>query len=261
MDGNTALTRPVDGSLDTGKAVDTVTVTTKDGKEHPFEYHQRMTAESLKHRIERTGIADSEIETVYVNCDEARFAELSQICHAAFPTLTNFDELPAIEAGVHQIPGKVEFRITDNTFRAIAKIAFHYYLVHSKRGTRGDEPEFTALRQFILGGGRSSDFFPDGLNYFGSPFRPIPGMGIVSSCNWCHLLAADESADTIKAYINLFAAGPAFAREGFQFELGRVPGIIRVPGSRWAHVYEYGRTRNGSKCVGSVRVASLTRLR
>ncbi|MHC4698579.1 MAG: hypothetical protein ACYTFA_17750 [Planctomycetota bacterium] len=193
-----------------------------------------------------------------LHCDEALWEEYTSLVKAAWPNI-QLDPQASTAAGVHTVKGRTTCTFTDHYFRAIAKIAFHYYLSHSKRGTRGDEPQFDPIRRFILEGGDVDSFFPADFTRFAVPFGILRGGGALLPTTWCHMLAADESSDTAVAYVCLFA-GPELIRAGYHVLLGCLPGSIVVPGSVWGHVYQYGNDESEGRYAGQVRALSLNRV-
>jgi len=62
-------------------------------------------------------------------------------------------EREGFDAGAYRGQGRAGFTFHVDYWRAVAKIGFHYYLLNTRRGVRGDEPEFADLRRFIIEGG------------------------------------------------------------------------------------------------------------
>lgn len=124
-------------------------------------------------------------------------------------------ELEGLEPGPHSFPGRVKFEITDASLRAVAKIGFHYFLVHNERGLRGDEAFFAPIRRFILDGeGNPGQFFPASGPQMALPFGPNE-----APLNWCHVLQAGEHGELLFANVLLFL-GPRIRREPKRIRLG-----------------------------------------
>jgi hypothetical protein len=106
----------------------------------------------------------------------------------------------------------------------------HYYLATCTRAT-GDEPGFSAIRDFILQGGDASPFFGTRPSFV-DPMRKMP------MAKWVHILAASEARDPIVAYVCLFK-GPLCPGLEYHLALGKLPWRIAVPRPVWGHAYEY----------------------
>jgi hypothetical protein len=160
---------------------------------------------------------------------------------------------------VHQVRGRTEFVFSCDAFRGLAKIAFHYYLVHNKRGYRGDEAEFHAIRDYIQNGvGDYEQFFDRPGPEFAMPFgETSPGRGTTPG-NWCHILAAHEVEGDIVVYMRFFA-GPGCEGQAQQVSLARIRSQIIFPDGFWGHVYHY-EGRPDDRYSGIVERARLHRL-
>jgi hypothetical protein len=148
---------------------------------------------------------------------------------------------------------RVSLQVTEHYFRALAKVAFHYYLLHSRRGLTGGEPNFGPIRRFITEGGDQEPFFR-GAAPIRSPFGHA-GSCMVLPSRWCHLLAVDESGPDIYAMVQL-CVGPEFAAPAYNIALGRSPGGILIPGATAAHGYVYGADSD-ERYAGNVVTLSL----
>jgi hypothetical protein len=84
-------------------------------------------------------------------------------------------------------------------FRSLAKIAFHYFLLHSHT-FQGCEPEFDGIRRFIrYGDGRETDFIAKG----GGPIA-YDLSGADRPPYYGHVLRTDDSAEGIAVGVLLF---------------------------------------------------------
>jgi hypothetical protein len=112
------------------------------------------------------------------------------------------------------------FTVNNNYFRAVAKIAFHYFLKHFLQFT-GFEKEFDGIKDFIFNGGESEHWV-----------RQIEGSFIVglepyiTTDRFGHLLALDKDEHGICAKIHLFI-GPGIApHRYYEIFIGRNPEMI-----------------------------------
>jgi hypothetical protein len=144
----------------------------------------------------------------------------------------------AIQSG--RVKGTTKFTFHSDYWRAIAKIAFHYYLLNSKRGLHGDEPDFADLRQFILCGGDHGKFFANPSTRFVTPFGVLPDGRARLPSRWAHFLAADESQNEAVGVVNLFV-GPERLPHTHHVNLGRFRSPLIVPNAQFTHAYIYDR--------------------
>jgi hypothetical protein len=256
-DDHTQIVEPMIDRPQNMGPVDHVAVRCKDGNDYHFRLFTGMRPEQLRDRVARAGIAD--FETARFHCDQANSEEYAALVQAAWPQ-KRLRVLAPTEPGVHKAEGRITFRFGDHYFRAIAKIAFHYYLVHSRRGTRGDEPEFASIRRFILEGGDVSDFFDTSGPKFEVPFGELATGKAITPSQWCHTLAAHEAAQVVVGYVHLFA-GPQCVRRPHHVRLGSVQGRIVLPAGVFGHVYEYDKVQPASGYAGTVCPVSFRRIR
>jgi hypothetical protein len=140
--------------------------------------------------------------------------------------------------------------MTDRYFRALAKIAFHYYLIHTRRAT-GSEKGFAPIRRFIMDGG-TPELFLDAPRRFGIP----PGM---ASPRWCHILGAAERDGLVIGYVRLFF-GPFARQKDYHFMLGRLETRLVLPEFAWAHAYIYDEPVPAKGQAGEVQAVNLRRM-
>jgi hypothetical protein len=172
---------------------------------------------------------------------------------------SKWEDRPDTEIGVRRVRGRTEFVFSGDAYRAIAKIAFHYYLVRNQRGYRGAEPQFAAIRDYVRNGvGAYNQFFDRAGPTFLMPFGETSSGRRTSPRNWCHILAAHETHGDIIVYLRFFA-GPEFEGESHRVMLGNIQSKIVLPAGYWGHVYQYGSTAEG-KYSGIVEQAQIQRL-
>ena len=109
------------------------------------------------------------------------------------------------------------FTVNNIYFRAVAKIAFHYFLKHFTQFT-GYEKEFEGIRQFIFSGGESKQWirqregsFIEGLD---------PG---ISTDKYGHLLALDKNEKDIRAKIHFFVGPGIKPHRYYEIFIGKNP--------------------------------------
>jgi hypothetical protein len=225
------------------------------GNEHHIRLFPGMSVEGLRAKINESG-ADA-MEEAYLQCGASDFEHFKSLFSQLYPSAEIVEDA-TIEAGTHRLAGRVRFQFTIEYFQAIAKIAFHYYLVRSRRGYRGDEPAFAAIRSFIKNGGDKDEFFHDSGQRFAVPFGQKVSGCMVSPPNWCHVFAADETKEAVLVYMLLFA-GPGSVPPPYEVTLGRIDDQIVLPNGVWGHVFRYDASSTG-QYAGVVEEATLTRL-
>jgi hypothetical protein len=224
---------------------------------HPIRVFPEMSAEALKAKVRSLNLPPGSTDS-YLYVVEALWPKYSEILKEAFPACEAIGKTTQ-EVGVHTVKVRITFKFSSEYWRAIAKIAFHYYLVNSKRGLRGDEPEFADLRQMILTGGDHTPFFRHAHTQFVMPFRELPGGRAFLPRDWAHVLAVDEFENAPIVMVSLFA-GPKRLPRIYNINLGKFRSPLVVPGARYGHVYMYDSSpENGF--VGHVEPISLIKLR
>jgi len=237
--------------------VDQIVIHDCQGKEYFIKLFTGMSPEQLKDRIEKLGIG--KIDKLWCHSDSERFSEFKHLLKKVFPK-SEMGSLPEREAGVTQAVGCVTFKVTDHYFRALAKIAFHYYLIHSRRGFRGDEQCFGPIRDFITNGGNDKAFFKQSDPTFIVPFGEIPSGHVITPKQWCHVIAADETDRVAVVYLQLFV-GPGCVPHSHYIELAEIKSNIVVSNPTWGHVYLYNESPRSGRYAGRVEQAQITRIR
>jgi len=236
--------------------VDQVVIHDEDGDEHRLRLFPGMRPEQLEARISDKGIG--KMVRAWFDCDLENQEEYCWLLAAVWPEAV-ITELPVTEMGNHDVPGRVTLTVNDHYFRVIAKIGFHYYLSHSRRGLRGNEPEFDALRNFIMEGGDFEEFFDSSNQAFATPFRKLPTGGIITAKNWCHILAATEVSNKAIAYVHLFV-GPKCIPLPHQITLGTLACQVIVPTYAWGNSYIYDDPQAKRGSAGRVEKVSVTEI-
>lgn len=229
--GARLIARPFGSDPRNTETVDQLVVIDQEGKQHPIPIYVGMSSEAIRAKIKELRI-EGRINVHFTIADE-HSEWFERIIAELWPS-AEWTELPVTEPGVYRVPGLLSFTVNDHYFRALAKMAFHYYLCYNSSGVRGDEPGFANLRHFILEGGDPEPFLTtprDSAVYFGVPFGDVVGGGVVSSSQWCHLLAADDTQEEIVVYLQLFI-GPGYANSPHYISLGPTPAGLRSPGAR-----------------------------
>jgi rubredoxin len=235
------------------RVVDQIVLQCRDGTCRSVPLYPRMTADVLRKRIAAGGITT--VATVWLRCDdEALWDQYSNLLRTVWPE-SPLKRLESVPADMHSVLTKVALRVSSAYFRAIAKIALHYYLVNNIRCIRGDEPEFEAIRHFIIGGGDPDPFFPREGPQFKLPMGTKVDTGTIVSKRWCHILAADETDTVVTAYVQLFT-GPSYVGHGYHVRLALLNSRIYPAARRRGHIYEYYEKQASLGKAGRVRPVS-----
>lgn len=250
--GHSQLVRPSPDDPRDASPIDQLIILGENESKHYIKLFSGMRPKQLQKQIADTNVPPG--WTARLHCDEQHWEEFVELVKQARPDC-KIDEGPSTEAGMHRVPGHAKFTMTDASFRAIAKIGFHYYLAHSQRGLSGDESGFAPIRNFIMNSGDIEQFFDRSKAKFMLPCEP-PWY----SADYCHVLAADESASLAVAYVHLFL-GPGLDHHPYYVSLGEVGSKLVVPSFVRAHVYIYGEETNSARYAGRVVSATITRFR
>jgi len=235
--------------------VDRITIRDEDGSEYFVRLYPGMTANRLQSDVQRIG--SKKWTQVFCSCAEHNVAIFKDLLEEVFPGF-KWEDRPVTEPGTRQVPGRIIFTFSTDAFRGIAKIAFHYYLTHNRRGYQGSEPEFRSLRNFLKRGGEHESFFDQPGPRFAMPFgETSPGLSTTPG-NWCHILAVHEVDKDVVVNMRFFA-GPDFVGESHQVTLGKISSKIICPTGCWGHVYQY-ETDRSDRYAGHVEPATLRRL-
>jgi hypothetical protein len=240
--------------------VDQLVIQDSKGDEHHFRLFPNMNADALKRDILNT-IAPPPIPKVWLHCNDAqRGEEFQSLVRRMFPNGEKH-QLPDFPVGTHAVNGQVRLTVNEHYWRSLAKIGFHYYLCHTRRGVRGDEPGFAGIRDFIINGGDKSKFFRKPKDLFGLPFGELPEGGILTPTQWCHILGANETSNEVFAYVHLFV-GPACIPTPHYIALGTLDSeIVGLNSFIHGHVYLYDEQQNPTGKAGVVKEATVTMYR
>lgn len=237
--------------------LDQIVIHNDKGEEFFIKLFAGMKQKQLKDLIEKLGI--TKIDKLWVHCDDQLCSEFQQLLTETWPK-SKIHSLPGTEAGITQISGRITFKVNDHYFRTLAKIAFHHYLIHSRRCFRGNEQCFGPIRDFIMNGGNNKDFFNQSGPKFVVPFGEIPSGGVITPKQWCHIIAADETYGVVVVYLQLFV-GDGCIPHPYYIRLANMDSKILVSNSTWGHVFLYDELQGSDRYAGEVKEAQITRIR
>ena len=237
--------------------IDQIVIHDDQENEYFIKLFSGMKKEHIEEQLKKLGIIN--IRKVWFHFDETKGDEFEKILKEVFSSFEKH-KLPYTEAGVTPIDGRITFQVNDHYFRAVAKIAFHYYLIYSLRGYQGNEAFFNPIRDFIMNGGDHEVFFNPKGPKFAIPFGDLPSGGVITPDRWCHILSAYEEETYIIAYVQLFV-GRGCIPQSYHIKLAELDNNIVVPKAVWGHVYLYDKTPSSDRFAGEVKEADLTRLK
>ena len=242
FDGRTVLVHSDPNDPENLIPVDHLALQDVDGATHFIPLFAGMTAERLREQIARSGA--KEMKEASFQCEPSQVDQVKSILAEVYPKAAITEEGQTV-AGNYSLRARVKFQFSEQFFQGIAKIAFHYYLIHNRRGFSGYEDIFAQIRDFILTGGDPEQFFDNAEHRFAIPFGKTAreGEGVLCPAQWCHLITAIEDAGPIVVRVQLYV-GPGAIPPPMHVTLGRLKSRIQLPVGAFGHhyIYETGRT-------------------
>ncbi len=257
VDGRKRLVRLSDENPENCVPVDELVVVDDGGKEHHIQLFRGMSADDLRAKIAKLGVTHK--GEYHLSCSDDAVDEFTTLLKTVVAP-ARIEELTSTEAGVHRVRVRGEFRFTTDYYRAIAKIALHYYLAYNERGFRGNEPYFRAIRRFIRHGvGSHEQFFRSAGGSFVTPYgETLSGKAILPG-EWCHVLAVSEVDNAITVCLRL-CLGPKNLPKPDYITLAEMKSRIVLPRRAWGHVYQFEPGRK-DRYAGRVVTPTISRLR
>jgi len=212
------------------KPVDQVTLIDQEGKAHHLPIKPPTTSQSLKQMVKRLKLGP--IKKIFLFSDSGNLETYEKIASEAFPGGT-FQEIEDLPKSGQKVLVRVEFTVTTAYFRAIAKVAFHYYLCCSQR-VNGTETVFKPVRDFIRNGvGNYRRFFTAS-----SLLEPLRDLDVEDDEDWGHLLFFDESQDIAFAVVRFFISS---SKKGLRHALilGKLPSKLALPRQHYSGFSHY----------------------
>lgn len=220
------------------KPVDQLVVVLKDGSNVHIKLFPAMSAHAIRIKLDQRSISDSDIVKVLWHSDEKNAETFKTLLKELWPQLEQGESYP-IEAGIHKVPVRIECKFTQNYYRAIAKIAFHYLLACTKCGFTGHENTFAPVRSFILNGGDQNQFFQNKKPIIALPVGVLSNGQAILPSRWMHMLCCFESPfSAIVAAYTLF--GPQRPPSPHFVTLIDCDAPYSVNENRYGHMFVYG---------------------
>ena len=223
--------------------VDHLAVVLKDDRNVHIRLFPSMSADALRRKLEQRGINEADIAHLYWHSDDEHTETFKSLLKEMWPDHRHV-ELPAMPAGLHRVPVRIEFRFTQKYYRAIAKIAFHYLLAKTQCGYTGYEGCFEPIRKFIMEGGEHKQFFDAQKPRIALPVGILPDGTAMLPARWMHQLCSFESAASVVVAVYILF-GPECPPSPHFVTLLHRPSPVAVPNHQYGHAYIYGKTELG----------------
>jgi hypothetical protein len=232
-----------------GHAPEQLVVETRSGEKRAIRLYSSITPETLRVALRECDALDK--PSGYLSCDEANWDRYTGVIKDVWPSSIVRDGT-TLEVGPNIVPGRVRFTVTNKYFRAIARAAFHYYLLYHCRPLSGAEDQFAAIRAFIRDGGEPEPFFTLRPYEFDSPFGHASDGSLFAPSQGCHVFAAVDCDGPVTVLVHFFADPRGMPLPHF-VTLGEVPPHMRRVRLN-GHFFFYGsseqRERRGRvECV------------
>ena len=121
-----------------------------DGRAHPVPISDKMIENSDLLKVELQKFDFNNVKSIILHADDEERQELIDLIQKL--KLFRYEAPTWVDPPVPQVLNAMLLTlITDEYMRAVAKIAFHYFLKHYPRYT-GSEPQFDEIREFIRTG-------------------------------------------------------------------------------------------------------------
>lgn len=232
--------------------VDQLVIRDKDGRFHHIRLHPKMRTEQLEKQLNQI-----EIQDTWAYFKEDEFQIYSKLFKST-STESHLKKLNTMKSGDHSLPGQIKCLFSEHYYRAIAKIAFHHFLNHTRRNYYGSEDCFESIRNFIANGGNKSPHYDGVNNCFAVPLGFLPDGRLLTSKRWHHIIAINENGPEIVGYVQLFL-GPKGIRPPDLVRIAKPPSMEHVPSYVWGHVFTYEENQTGN-WAGSVEQMDISTL-
>ena len=206
-----------------------IIVRDSEGKCHSILITERIrTPADLLDELKERNLHGYEGVVCYASTDEQEFMET--LC-----TRLNFGVMWDEKASP-EVSGRKQFvttfTVNDRYFRALTKIAFHYFLKQFSQFS-GSEQEFAGIREFIMKGGDSDRF----VKQISGSFVGALSHGTTTD-RWGHILAVEKTEKDIRVMLHFFVGPRIACNSYYEVYVGRNPERIIYPQS-FGHQFVY----------------------
>lgn len=234
IDGKPKLGMPDPSVVNRLQLPDQMRVILADAESPPILLRPEITFKGMQAKLSKWQL--SKIRRVDIHADQRAFDHYMSLLTQILPNHTTHKSL-SLDVGVHSVRAEAMCMVTNRYFRAIAKIAFHYFLLTNQRGLSGAEPMFAPIRHYIRWGGLPNEFFTD--HKIPAVFDWFKGDGLPSLPDELqHILVLDERQHEIHVFTWL-GVGPAGDTPRHVVRIAKLPNTLIHPGGLRAHQYVY----------------------
>lgn len=200
-----------------------VIVRDSEGKYHPILITPNIkTAHDLRSEIEAKKLGSCNLVECWASSEEEEWIE--KLCEG-FDVRINWSETTP-----YQKMGNVQFVATFTVnsyyFRAIAKVAFHYFLKHFKQFT-GHEDELMGIKLLIREGGDPDQWVKQVRGSFVMGLIP----GVTTTDKYGHFLVVEKNERYIRAKLHFFVGPKGAPPQYYEVLIGKNPERIIYPQS------------------------------
>lgn len=238
--------------------VDQLAIVQKDNQTIHIPLFPSMSANALRRKIAEQGVTTDNVSRIHWHANDETAETYKSLLKVIWPNFRH-EELPSTPAGIHRVPVRIECRFTVKYYRAIAKIAFHYFLANSRCGFTGHEQCFEPVRRFIMEGGEHEQFFEAQKPRVALPVGKLPNGSALLPGRWTHLLCCFESLESVVVGVyTLF--GPEHPPSPHFVTLLHRPSPLALLQHNYGHVYIYGNPALGDDRDAFVEEVAIGRI-
>lgn len=192
-----------------------------------------------------------DLDVVNLTAEEADFIkQIFRLIGIKFDTPEDIIIPPT--KGTAKVRGEVVY--DTRYFRAIAKIAYHYYLIHSKIFA-GSEAEFDTIRRFIrYGEGNAEEFVLSG-----GEMKLRDPSGASRPAYYGHVLRTDIACDHISVYVQL-CVGHDYPAPCYKVFLSREKHGFLLSSDEFGHYYRYFEQHEDSQYDGVIETIPVAQI-
>lgn len=197
-----------------------ITLKDSDGNLHPIIVPDNVnSSESLDKLLASKGMSKLEFHSAIIDPDRKHIIEgLSNLKGKRI----NWEDMPKGHHGKKEF--LITFEYTDKYFKAITKIAFHYFLQYFEH-YNGNEKEFEGIKAFIMKGGEVNEWVTIVPGSFIEDFK----NRFVSTNIYGHFVVAEDTGDRIFVKLGFFYGPTCLQDRHFEVQIGKSPGLIKKP--------------------------------
>lgn len=205
--------------------------------QYHIEIPNKISADAVRRKIHRIGIKETDVKCVRWWCSDSNYEHYKAVTAEIWPSWLSAD-VGDVPAGIRRVSVTIECRFTEQYYRAIAKVAFHYFLTTSRLGFSGRESVFSGIKQYIVTGTNRSGIFIDSSPPFVFPFGTQGDGSYRAPRRTMHVICAIESYAKVAVALYLFV-GLRLAPSPHYIKIFDRPLPLYVRGRAYGHTYTY----------------------